>query len=122
MVYMIWNSEGYSQVLEFNIDTRVIVPIFRNLIDSNNIDVLGFTQHDKINNINIYNREEGGLLYFLDSLDRPTYMNIERMKALEYVPVTREILDAQVAPPLVPPTGIYASDTVRKVNNCRNKY
>lgn len=121
MVYMIWNSEGYSQVLEFNIDTRVIVPIFRNLIDSNNIDVLGFTQHDKINNINIYNREEGGLLYFLDSLDRPTYMNIERMKALEYVPVTREILDAQVAPPLVPPTGIYANDTVRKVNNCRNK-
>lgn len=121
MVYMIWNSLGYHQVLEFDSTDRTITKIFENLTDSDDVDVLGFTENDKINNINIYNRPEGDLLYFLDSLDRPTYMNIARFKAGEYTPVTRDILDVCALPPLSPASCIYGNDTTRQVNNLRNK-
>jgi hypothetical protein len=119
-VYFIWSSLGYHQVLEFNSQTRIISKIFINIIDSNGVDVLGFTENEKINNINIYYRPEGDLLYFLDSLDRPTYINIARFKAGEYTPVTRQILDTCTAPPLQPPLAIYANDN-KRVNNLRNK-
>jgi len=129
IVYFIWNENDHHLVLEFNNEIRQfaypISPIFQNLIDSDNVDVLGFTEHNKITSINIYNRDsqlgEGDLLYFLDSLGRPTVMDIMRFKAGEYNPITRDILDVAKKPPLSVMPCLYGNDTTRHNNNLRNK-
>lgn len=122
IVFMNWNENGYSGVYEYNSTTRTIVPIFENLIDSGNVDVLGFTENEKISSINIFNRNEGDLLFFIDSLDRPTFMSIDRMKAKQYVPVTRSIIDAAKNAPLIPPAIVYGDDTTKRVNYLRNRF
>lgn len=116
-----WNENGFHQVLEFNKTTRTIIPIFTNLTDSDNVDILGFTENDKITSINVLNREEGDLLFFLDSLGRPTKMDITLFKAGTYTPVTREIINVAVTWPPVPITCVYNNDTTKTVNGLLNK-
>lgn len=120
IIQMIWNSNDYHLVLEYNLTTRTQTKIFANLTDSADVDILGFTQEGKILSINIYNRDEGDLLFFLDSLDRPTEMDIALFKAGEYTPVTRAVIDFAKKPPLSPPAVIYDNDTTRRSNNFRN--
>ncbi len=121
IIHFLCNSNGYHRVIEFNKTTRLHDTVFENLTDSDDVDVLGFTEHDKISSVNIYNRDEGDLLYFLDSLGRPTQMDIALYKAGEYTPVTRAILDKGKKPPLSPPSVVYDNDTDRRSNNFRNK-
>jgi hypothetical protein len=121
VIFFNWNEAGYHSVLEYNHTTREVNKIFLNLIDSDT-DVLGFTESGKISSINVFNRDEGDLLFFLDSLGRPTFMNIALMKADTYNPVTRDILDVAKMPPLVPPAAVYGNDTSRSVNYLRNKF
>lgn len=125
VVYFIWNENDFHLILEYDNTTRTISPIFTNLTDSDSIDVLGFTEHDKITSINIYNRNieegEGDLLFFIDSLGRPTTLDILRFKNGEYTPVTRDILDVCKRPPLSPPLCLYGNDTTRAINGLRNK-
>lgn len=121
IVFFNWNEAGYHSVLEYDNSTRTVNKIFLNLIDSDT-DVLGFTENGKISSINIFNRDEGDLLFFLDSLGRPTFMNIALMKTDAYNPVTRDILDVAKMPPLSPPQCLYGNDITRKVNYLRNKF
>jgi signal peptidase I len=127
VIYFVWNINDYHLVLEYENTSRTISPIFRNLTDSDGVDVLGFLENKKITSVNIYNRDEnaedggGDLLFFLDSLGRPTTMDIERFKNEEYTPVTRDILDVCKRPPLFPPDVLYANDTNRDTNNLRNR-
>ena len=121
IIQFLWNSDDYHLVLEYNLITRLHTKIFENLTDSGGIDVLGFTQAGKILSINVFNREEGDLLFFLDSLGRPTQIDISLFKQGEYTPVTRAILDKGKKPPLSPPSVIYDNDTTRLSNNLRNK-
>jgi hypothetical protein len=121
VIFFRWNENGNHGVYEFNKTTRTIVKVFENLTDSDDEDILGFTQNDKITSINILNRDEGDLLFFLDSLGRPTVMNITEMKAGTYTPVTRDIIDVAKKPPLSPPAAVYDNDTTRRTNDTRNK-
>jgi len=119
VIYFIWNSNGKHSILEFNASTRIITPIFTCFTDSDD-DILNFTETGKITGINVYNRDEGDLLFFLDSLGRPTIMNIDRFKVGEYDPVTRDIIDVGKRPPLSPPTSVYGNDTSVTTNNLNN--
>jgi hypothetical protein len=125
VIYFVWAGSGYHLVLEYDNETRTISHIFRNLIDSNNLDILGFTENDKINNINVYHRNvdegEGDILFFLDSLGRPTVMDILRFKNGEYTPVTRDIIDVAKRPPLLPPQCLYGNDATKNVNSLKDK-
>ncbi len=121
VIQMIWNVNGYHSILEFSITTRLHTKIFENLTDSGSVDVLGFTEFDKITSINVYNRDEGDLLFFIDSLKRPTGLDITQFKAGAYIPVTRQILDKLKCPPLVPPICIYGNDTVVHSNYLKGK-
>jgi len=116
-----WNSNGYHGIYEFSKTNRTITKIFENLTDSGGDDILGFTENDKITSINILNREEGDLLFFLDSLGRPTKMDIALFKAGTYTPVTREIINVAVLWPSVPITCVYNNDTTKTVNGLINK-
>ncbi len=123
IVFMVWNENNYDLILEYNNSTRTITSILKNLVETNNIDILGFTEDGKISSINIYNRDEGDLLFFIDSLLRPTFMNIARMKAGEYIPIeNRFILDTAKRQPLVPPSSVYGDDATRRVNYLMNRF
>lgn len=122
MYYIVYNELGKHSVLEFNSDTRTITKIFENLTDSDDVDVLDLQVNKKINNIDVFSTSDGTFLFFLDSSGRPIYINVERFKAGEYTPVTREILDVCTAPPLIPITSVYGNDDTRKTNNLRNKF
>jgi hypothetical protein len=127
VIYFVWNSLGFHTVLEYENTNRTIFPIFINLTDSNNVDVLNFDRNKKITSINIYNRDEnaedggGDLLFFIDSVGRPTTMDIKRFKNGEYTPVERYILDVCKRPPLFPPLNVYVNDTDVNTNNLRNR-
>jgi len=121
VIFFNWNENDFHGVYEYDNDTRIISKVFLNLVDSAT-DILGFTQSGKISSVNVFNRDEGDLLFFIDSIDRPTFMPIERMKADEYNPVTRDIIDAAKNVPLVPPAIVYGNDTTRRVNYLRNRF
>lgn len=122
VIFINWNSNGYSGVYEYENTTRTITPIFQNLTDSNNVDILGITEFGVITGMNIYNRDEGDLFFFLDGLNRPTYMDIALFKAGAYTPVTREIINLATRQPLSPPTLAYGNDNTKRVNYLRNKF
>lgn len=121
VIFFRWNSYGAHGIYELNMTTRTVTKILENLIDTNNVDILGFAENDKITSVNIYNRNEGDLLFFLDSLGRPTGFNITSMKNGIYTPVTRQIIDVAVNWPSQPPTCIYDNDNTKSVNYLINK-
>lgn len=121
VLYFVYNSNGNHSILEYNNTTRAIAKVLISKTDSDSVDILGFTLTGKIHSVNVVIRDEGDLLYFLDSLGRPTVLNIARLKAGAYTPVTRAIIDVAKDVPLSPPTCNYSNDTARKVNNLRNK-
>ena len=122
IVFMRYDSELCHGIYEYDKTTGVITKILQNLNDTNNVDILGFTENDKITSIAIYNRSEGDLLFFIDSLKRPTSLNITTFKAGTYTPVTREIIDTAKMPPLNPPTYVYGNDTTHRSNNLLNTF
>lgn len=125
VIYFVWNSNDNHLILEYDNNFGTISPIFENLVDSAGIDILNFDRNKKITSINVYNRnpsfDEGDLLFFIDSLGRPTGIDIERFRIKEYNPVTRDIIDVCKKPPLFPPLNIYVNDTNRKTNTLRNR-
>lgn len=121
LIFFRWNVNDYHGVYEFNKTTRVVTKIFENITDSGGEDILGFTENDKITSINIINRDEGDLLFFLDSLGRPTKMDITLFKAGAYTPVTRDIIDVALLWPYVPITGVYGNDSTKSANRLLNK-
>lgn len=116
IISFVYNSNGYHSIIEYNISTRASVKVFENLTDSGSVDILGFTQNNKIVDVNIYNRDEGDLLFFLDSLGRPTFMNIDFFKAGAYTPVTRQIIDVAKLLSPSPVSAVYGNDTTRGSN------
>lgn len=122
VIYFNWNYSGYHAIYEFNKTTREITPILINLIDTGDIDILGFTENNKINSVNIITRDEGDLLFFLDSLGRPTGMNIESMRSGVYTPVTRDIIDVAKNVPQAPPLCVYGNDNTKEINYLRKKF
>lgn len=117
-----YNSNGFHGVYEFILTTRTITKVFENLTDSASVDILGFTENGKINNVNIFPRDtDGDLLNFLDSTGRPTEMNILLFKAGTYTPVTRTIIDVAKRPPLSPPASVYDNDTTTRSNGLTNQ-
>lgn len=122
VIQFIWNENNYHLILEYDTTLRIQTVILANLTDSDNVDILGFTEFGKITGVNIYNRDEGDLLCFLDSLGRPTYLDITAFKNGTYTPVTRDIIDLATRPPLAPPQGVYDNDTSQNVNYLINKF
>lgn len=120
-ISLVYNSNSFHSVVEYNLTTRSATKVFENLTDSAGVDILGLTENDKITGINIFNRDEGDFLFFLDSLGRPTFMNLTLFKAGAYTPVTRQIIDVAKIPPPSPPPCVYGNDTTRPSNYCQKK-
>lgn len=121
VLYCVYNSNNLHSVLEYNNSNRTISKVFENITDSGGENILSFNTIDCVTSMNIYIRDDGDLLFFLDSLGRPTMMNVTRFKSGEYTPVTRQIINLHKMPPLSPPDAVYDNDTNIGTNDLRNK-
>jgi len=123
IIYFVYNPNGKHSILYYDRTTNITSKIFESKTDSGDEDILNFTLTGKITSVAVYPRPdgEGDLLVFIDSIGRPTIMNIERFIAGQYTPVTRDIIDFAKRVPLSPPSAVYNNDATHTVNNTRNK-
>lgn len=117
-----WNSDGFHEIVYYDYDTDTINPLLKNIIDTNNEDILNFNPSYRINHIDIIYRDEGDLLFWTDGLNRPMFLNVldaeERLYGnewkLTYLTVARLM-------PLLPPVQKIIDDSSVPVNNFRNQ-
>ena len=85
-------------------------------------DILAFDPNMPISSVDVlYNDDvDGDVLYFLDSLKRPTKLNIPRYIANTYNLVKREFIDVIKAPPRMPIKAAYENDFNVTINNLKN--
>lgn len=84
-------------------------------------DILGFTLTRCIVSVNIiYDSINGDIILFLDSLGRPTGLNVQRYLTTPYTITKRSFIDVAKAPPSMPPKCVYENDYTVSVNNLNN--
>ncbi len=82
-------------------------------------DPLAFNPFVRIHSIDILygDGNTGNLLFFIDSLQRPRKLNIQRLLAGTYVNVKDSFLKVIKAPPIPPPPCVYENDRFATSNN-----
>jgi hypothetical protein len=118
--YFNFNSNGTHGIYIYNTQAST----FQTLIQSgtNTVgDVLGFTANP-ITSINIIYGDptDGDILYYVDTLGRPTKLNVQRYLAGTYTSIQRSYLDVAKMPPSSPIKAAYGADTTTNTNNLTN--
>jgi len=90
--------------------------------DPSYADFLQFDPYEPITSIDIlYNDEvDGDILYYIDSLKRPTQINIPRYLANTYTEIKRSFIDVIKAPPRMPIKCVYENDFTVTANQLLN--
>lgn len=116
-----FNSNGEHGIYIYNTLTGIFQRLIQSGVNTQG-DVLGFTATGRINSICIIygDQNSGDLLCYIDSLRRPTKLNIQRYLAGTYNPILREYIDLIKAPPRMPPRVTYENDPNNVINNMRN--
>lgn len=119
--YLNYNSAGRHGIYLYN----TISATFQRLIEvgvNTTGDPLGFTgeSHDNIDII-YGDSTQGDILYWVDSLGRPSKININRALASGYGTIQRSFLSVAKAPAPIPPYAVYEYDAANTVNNLRKK-
>ena len=125
--YFNYNSNGNHGIYFYNTVAKTVSRLFESGLDSVG-DILNFTLTEPITSINIiygdaYNTtldSEGDVLYWVDSLGRPSKLNIGRKIAGVYNLYERSFLDVAKAPPTMPIKCAYENDNSVTSNNLRN--
>lgn len=118
--YFNYNSNSTHGIYIYNTQAGT----FQTLIQSgtNTVgDVLGFTA-SPITSINIIYGDptDGDILYYVDTLGRPTKLNVQRYLAGTYTSIQRSYLDVAKMPPSSPIKAAYGADTTTNTNNLQN--
>jgi hypothetical protein len=116
-----YNSEGKHGIYIFN----TLTGIFQRLLEVGVLmdgDVLGFTP-TVIYNIDILygDSTQGDILYYIDTLGRPTKININRALSGGYGIIRRTFIDVAKEPADIPPYVVYEDDASVTVNALRKK-
>ena len=127
LFYFNFNSNGNHGIYIYNTIPKTIQALFINNTHSTT-DVLGFNRDNPITSINVmYNDAykpsldlDGDVLYWIDSLGRPSKLNIDRKLAAVYASYKRSYLDVSKAPPSMPIKCTYEYDNNVTNNNLRN--
>lgn len=125
--YFNYNSNNNHGIYIYNTVAKTVSTLFVCGIHSTG-DVLNFTLAEPITSINIiygdaYNSvldTEGDVLYWVDSLGRPSKINIDRKLAGVYGSYRRSYLDVAKAPPAMPIKCSYEYDNNVTNNNLKN--
>lgn len=119
-----YNSAGRHGIYVYN-TTSQPVATFQILLQvgTNTVgDPLGFTTTGRINSIDILYADApiGPILFYVDSLGRPTEININRYLAGTYPAVQRSFIELIKAPPIMAPQVTYENDFTVQANNLIN--
>ncbi len=119
-----WNSAGKHGIYVFNTIAQPVAT-FQILmqVGINTVgDPLGFTASGWISSIDILYVDApiGPILYYVDSLGRPTQININRYLAGTYPAVQRSYIDVIKAPPIMAPQVTYENDYTVQANGLIN--
>lgn len=116
-----YNSVGTHGIYILNTLTGVFQRLIQ--VGTNTIsDPLGFTA-TVIYNIDILygDSTQGDILYFIDTLGRPTKININRALSGGYGNIQRSFIDVAKEPADIPPYVVYEDDATATVNALRKK-
>jgi len=115
-----YNSNNNHGIYIFNTLTEA----FQRVLQSNtgtDGDVLGFTPSPITSTNIIYgDPNDGDILYFIDTLSRPTKLNVNRYLSGTYTTVYRSFIDVAKMPPSSPIKAAYGADTTVATNNLNN--
>lgn len=117
-----YNSGGIHGIYIYN----TITAIWKTLVQSGTNtdgDILGFTLTQMITSVGIVYTEvtDGNLLMYIDTLGRPTCINIQRYLGLTpYTVIKRSFIDLAKAPFVMAPQVTYENDTTSTVNGLLN--
>ena len=118
--YFNYNSNGTHGIYIYNTQASTFQTLIQN--GTNTVgDVLGFTA-SAITSVNIIygDPNDGDILYFVDTLGRPTKLNVQRYLAGTYTSIQRSYLDVAKMPPSSPIKAAYGADTTTNTNNLTN--
>lgn len=119
-----YNSAGRHGIYVFN-TTAQPVATFQILIQTgvNTVgDPLGFTPAGRITSKDILYADApiGPILFYVDSLGRPSQININRYLSGSYPAIQRSYIDVIKAPPVMAPQVTYENDYTVQANNLIN--
>jgi hypothetical protein len=119
-----YNSAGRHGIYVYN-TTAQPVATFQILMQTgiNTVgDPLAFTPTGRITSVDILYADApiGPLLFYVDSLGRPTQININRYLAGTYPAVQRSYIELIKAPPIMAPQVTYENDYTVQANNLIN--
>ena len=132
LFYFNYNSNNDHGIYIYNSITETIQTLFLNslhgeIVSSTWSDVLNFDINKPITSINIiygseYISDDGGdILMWVDSLGRPSKLNINRKIAGVYSRYKRSYIDVAKAPPVMPAQCTYENDNNVTNNNLNGK-
>jgi len=120
-----FNSGGLHGIYILNNATRTFQTLIQTGTNTQG-DPLGFTASGRINGVRMYyaDNNTGNLLFFLDSLGRPTKINVQRFLGVTgftpYNPIKRAFINVIKAPPIMQPRVTYENDFTVNANNLIN--
>ena len=119
-----YNSTGKHGIYVYNTVAQPIAT-FQILIQTglNTVgDPLGFTPTGRISSTDILYSDApiGPILFYVDSLGRPTQININRYLGGTYPAIQRSYIDVIKAPPIMAPQVTYENDYTVQANNLIN--
>ena len=128
LFYFNYNSNNNHGIYIYNTIPKTVTRLFLSNTDSAT-DILQFTLTNPITSINmvygdayISGTDTGGdILYWIDSLGRPSKLNVDRKLANKYPVYTRSYLDVAKAPPITPIQSCYENDLLVTNNNLKGK-
>jgi len=119
--YFNYNSNGTHSIRVFNTLTQTFQILIQTGINTIG-DPLGFTTTGKITSVNILYGDApiGNILFYVDSLGRPTQIPIDLYLSGFYTDITRNYIEVIRTPPVMPPWVTYENDYTVAVNNLIN--
>lgn len=120
-----FNSVGLHAIYIFSTLTQTWARLIQDGTNTSGV-VLGFTATSRIHSFDIIYQDDnkGDLLYYVDSLSRPTKININRFLGTSpftpYNPIKRSYIEVIKAPSVEAPHVTYENDTTVQANNLRN--
>lgn len=117
-----YNSNGNHGIYILDVSTGNIVPLIV-VGAATDGDILGFTLTTVIHSMNLLYggslRSDGDILYYIDSLKRPTQINVDRYLDTPPAVTKRSYIDVIKAPCEFVPQVVYENDDNVTVNNLK---
>lgn len=119
----VWLESGYHCIIIYDNASRTRTKLIENLTDTNDIDVLQFTQSNKIIHVDIIYRgeDEGDLVFYTDGNVTPRKFNVKHIQDGNYTYIQIPFIELAKMPPKVPVQAVYGTDSTRNANSLRKK-